>query len=115
KSYSNTEATINAHILPSLGATRIDDLTRKQLRAWLRKLAKTPARRRAARGGPPAFRAAPTTEDALRARRATANRVLTVLKAMLNIAVEEEMVSKPGPWREVKGVENTDEPVIRFR
>src|SRR5205807_3236020 len=40
KSYSNTEATINAHILPSLGATRIDDLTRKQLRAWLRKLAK---------------------------------------------------------------------------
>src|SRR5207249_2028834 len=114
KSYSNTEGTINAHILPSLGSKVIEKTTRKDYKHWMRQLAKAPARQRARRGEAQAFRAAPDTDDAVRARRATVNRILTVLKAMLNHAVEEELVAKPGPWREIKPFEKTDEPIIRF-
>ena len=52
--------------------------------------------------------------DAVRARRATANRTLTVLKAALNHAFHEGRVSSDNPWRKVKPFRGADAPVVRF-
>lgn len=114
KSIASTEAAINAHILPAFGAKRVDEITRAQFKSWLQKLARTPARKRAKAGDAQQYRAAPTTDDEIRARRASANRILNVLKAILNHAVEFELVPDGGNWREVKAFKNADMPVVRF-
>lgn len=75
KAYTATCNTINAHILPSLGDRHLAELTTEELKQWRDKLARNPPRKWTARGQALAFRAAPTTEDAKRARRATANRI----------------------------------------
>ena len=56
----------------------------------------------------------PKTSDEKRARKSTANRILTVLKAMLNKAFEDELVRDDLAWRRVRPFDNVDEPVIRF-
>jgi integrase len=52
--------------------------------------------------------------DAVRARRATANRTLTVLKAALNHAFHEGHVASDDPWRKVKPFREADAPVVHF-
>ena len=72
---------------------RSGKLTTAQLRRWHEQLAAQPARLRSRRGAPPRHREAPTDTDEARARRATANRILTVLKAALNHAHREDKAS----------------------
>ena len=50
------------------------------LRDWLARLAAKPAQMRP-KAGKPQFRSAPKTDEDIRRRRASANRVLTMLKA----------------------------------
>ena len=115
KSYRETEATVNAHILPALGTHLISELTSKMIRHWLDRLATQPARKRSSPlSTKPAFREKAITGDAKRARKSTANRILTVLKAILNKAFQDGMVSDDTAWRRVKPFENADEPVTRF-
>ena len=52
--------------------------------------------------------------DAIRKRRATANRVLTVLKAALNHAWREGVVPSDDAWRRVSPFKGVDAPVIRY-
>jgi integrase len=52
--------------------------------------------------------------DAVRARRATANRTLTVLKAALNHAFHEGRVASDDAWRKVKPFREADAPVVHF-
>jgi integrase len=52
--------------------------------------------------------------DAVRARRATANRTLTVLKAALNHAYHEGRVSTDEVWRKVKPFREADAPIVHF-
>ncbi len=52
--------------------------------------------------------------DAVRARRATANRTLTVLKAALNHAYHEGRVSTDEAWRKVKPLREADAPIVHF-
>src|SRR5262245_23899709 len=74
----------NVHILPVLGDLVVSELTAEQLRRWRSNMATSPAQRRA-KGGKPQYRSEPTTDEERRARRASANRVLTMLKAALNM------------------------------
>jgi hypothetical protein len=74
---------IRVHILPELGDCVVSELSAEQLRRWLASMAAAPAQRRP-KGGKPQFQAAPVTDEDVRRRRATANRVLTILKAALN-------------------------------
>ena len=76
------------HILPELGDLFVNELTAKRLRDWLATMARAPAQIRP-KDGKPQYMEAPITEDQVRARRATANRVLTMLKAALNHAFDE--------------------------
>ncbi len=55
-----------------------------------------------------------TNVEAVRARRSTANRLLTVLKAALNHAFQEGRVSAEEPWRKVKPFREVDSAVIRY-
>ena len=50
----------------------------------------------------------------MRARRATANRTLTVLKAALNHAYQESRVASDEAWRKVKPFREADAPIVHY-
>ena len=114
KAHKATEAAVNAHILPKLGDKPVRDLTAPLLREWHRALASKPPRRRTRKGKAQAFGEKPATDHEKRARRATANRIFTILRALLNKAFQDEKVADDSAWRKVKPFKGTDEPVIRF-
>src|SRR3569832_986312 len=85
RAIDTTELTIKAHILPRFGRRRVCELRPQELRDWHQQRALGPARKRTrAEAAAPALRAPPLTPEAQRARKASANRVLTIFKALLN-------------------------------
>lgn len=114
KSLKATKTTVDAHILPALGETDIAKLTAVQIKEWHKALATAPARARVGKGKVAKVREAKTDGDAQRRRRATANRVLTVLKAALNYAWREGKAASDTAWRMVKPFKNVDAPVVRY-
>jgi integrase len=110
------EATINAHILPRLGNDVVDAVTFQTVKKWHHDLASAPARLRTRKTAIKAnVRKAPAADpDASRARRATANRVLTVLKAALSLAYREGRAVADDAWRRVKPFAKVDAPRIRY-
>jgi len=92
KSAHDARCRVNALILPALGHRKVIQLTATHIRQWLNDLVNTPAKHRA-----PA-----TDPDAIRKRKATANRTLNLLKAALNRAWREGQVADDGAWRRVK-------------
>ena len=111
KSAATTATTINAHIKPKLGNRPVSSLTAKQIRNWHSDIAKAPARIRGKNNTRPFDSDDP---EAVRRRRASANRVLTVLKAGLNYAFREGYVDDDTAWRRVKPFHNVDAPRVRF-
>ncbi len=110
RSLATTRTAAEAHILPALGALHVSRLTRDIVRAWHRALSTAPAR---ARGGP--RKADPADADAPRRRQATANRILTILKAALNHAREEGRATGPDDaWRLVKPFRGADAPKVSY-
>lgn len=114
KAYKETEHTVTAHILPAFGSKIVTELTTLEVRTWHNKLATTAPRRRTGMGEKQQFGDKPVTDDKKRARKSTANRILTVLKAILNKAFQDDRVRDDSVWRKVKPFENADEPVTRF-
>lgn len=114
KAVRETELTIEKHILPRFGETLVSALKTRDIRDWHSKLAAAPARKRTKIGARQQFRAKAKTADEKRARRATANRILTVFKAVLNRAFHDDLVADDAAWRRVKPFEKVDQPVIRF-
>jgi integrase len=102
------------HILPSLGDEEVEELTAEQLRGWLATMAATPAQIRP-KAGQPQYKAAPVTDDDKRRRQATANRVLTMLKAALNHAYDEGHVGNRDAWgRKLKPFRNVEVARVRY-
>jgi integrase len=114
KSVSETENMIRTHILPHFGDTLVNDLNTESIRKWHSRLATKAARKRSKRGEAIAHRDKPETDDARRSRKSTANRILTVLKAILNKAYTDDLAAKNDVWARVKPFENADEPIVRF-
>jgi integrase len=79
---------VDAWINPTLGNAVVSELTAERLRKWLAMVAAAPAR----------GKTDSTTEEEIRARRASANRVLTMLKAGLNFVYDEGLVSRNDAW-----------------
>jgi integrase len=102
KSGADAERRVRAHIPPDLANLKIDALTLKKLEAWRNSLVEKPARLRTAHGAPQRFRAAPATENEKRARRATVNRTLTILKGALNRARRHHPGLSDDAWRILK-------------
>jgi integrase len=86
-----------AHIVPPLGDLTVSELTAERLRRWLANLGASPAQSRPKKGKPQ-YRPEPKGDEAVRRRRASANRVLTMLKAALNHAYDEGHVPSRDAW-----------------
>lgn len=120
KRADDMERAINAHILPAFGERRISDLTTASLRRWHQALAEAPPRRRKkkvisdAKQPAAAPQQQPVDPEVLRKRRSTANRILTIFKAALNHAYEDEQITGADTWRRVKPFRDVDHPKIRF-
>ena len=99
KTARDAERRTNVLILPALGKKRLDELTISELRKWRERLAEAPARLRTRPGDEQRFRQPADTPDAQRARRATANRTVTILKAALNRAYKDGLVADDKAWR----------------
>jgi integrase len=120
KSIEATEATIKAHILPAFTDRTVASLTAEDIKAWRDRLARGHARKRTRKGKAQAHKdqsdelTDEQRDEAKRARRATANRILAVLKAILNKAFEDGKARDDTEWRRVKPFANVDVPRVRF-
>ena len=114
KSYKNTSITINTHILPVFKDRLISELTTLEIKRWLESLAIKPRRTRTKLLSEQAFLPPPQTEDEKRARKSTANRILTVFKAILNKAFYDGKTASDTAWRRVKPFPKVEEARIRF-
>jgi len=89
------------HILPALGDILVADLTRDTISKWLTGMAGKGADGHSG-------------QDAIRANRASANRVLTILRAALNQAFRDGKVASDVPWRTVQPFRGVDAPRLRY-
>ena len=115
KGVSAALSATNLHIRPALGAVPVAKLTTRRLRDWHHAIADKPRQARGRHGElPKDAKQGRAGRDAIRKRRATANRVLTVLKAALNHAWREGVVPSDDAWRRVSPFKGVDAPVIRY-
>ena len=115
KSVEGIESVVNRNILPALGKVAVAKLTPQRLRDWHRGLAER-ARYWRSRKGAAANLAAFDPKDAedVRPRRASANRVLTYLKAALNLAWRNGLTPSDDAWRRVKPFRSVEAPLVRY-
>jgi integrase len=104
----------DAHILSDLGEVELARLTTEDLRKWHAAQAKAPPRLRTAKGKQQNYRETGSDEEAKRARKASANRTLTVLKAALNFAWREGNCPSDAAWRRVEPFESVDAARVRY-
>ena len=105
----------NAFIVPKLGGIEVSKLTSKRLKEWLKGVASTAPRLRTKKGEEQKHRDLDKDDkEAVRKRKASANKTLTCLKAALTLAFRENRVSNDAAWRQVKPFEKVDAARIRF-
>lgn len=115
RSVEMTTTTVNAFILPEFGKTELSRLTTNQIRKWHEQLASDLPRSRGASGSKPGRRSVDLSDpEVVRRRRSTANRILTVLKAVLNHAFREGRAESDAAWRRVRPFRSVDGTKIRF-
>ena len=114
KSLAKTKARIEAVIRPALGHEKLAKLSRKTISDWHRERAGAPAMLRTRKGASVRNIRPAVTDDAVRARRATANRDLTVLKAALNRFAEDHPGLPVHAWRDVKPFKGVDGAKLRY-
>jgi integrase len=115
-------------ILPELGTLEVLELTRPRIEAWQKKMAEAPKRVRQGKAGvkshakkqapgakaPTPKPTPPVSEDDKRARKDSANRILSILKAALNHALDRGRVKHGEAWQAVKPYRGTTSARIRF-
>jgi integrase len=115
KASDSIESVARQNILPELGDMRVLKLTTRHLLDWHCGIAERPRRWRSRPGAEQNFAAFDRKNpESVRRRRATANRVLTYLKAALNHAWRSGMVPSDDAWRRVKPFRSVDVPLIRY-
>ncbi len=114
KSIKETEASVSAFILSQLGADEVKELTAVRLRQWHAGIAAAPPRLRTRPGEKQNVRDTADDPEALRRRRASANRILTVLKAALNHAWREGKVPSDEAWRRVAPFREVEVARVRY-
>jgi len=103
------------HVLPKLGALHVAKLSTAQLQDWHRSIAEQPPRLRTRPGAPQRYGKFDVNDpEAVRVRRATANRLLNYFRAALNLAWRNGLVASDHAWRRVKPFRNVAAPVIRY-
>jgi integrase len=101
RSLADAKRRARFHMLPGLGDILVADLTRDIISKWLTGMAG-----KGADGH--------SSQDAIRANRASANRVLTILRAALNQAFRDGNAASDIPWRTVQPFRGVDAPRLRY-
>jgi integrase len=114
KAVYDTRRVAETHILPALGGIGVAKLTARKIEDWHHRLAEQPARIRTKPGKKQRHRVVGGGADGLRKRRATANRILTVLKATLNYAWKAGQVGSDDAWRRVKPFRGVEMARVRY-
>ena len=114
KAVYETRRAAETHILPELGTIPVGKLTARKIAEWHHGLAEKPARVRTKPGRRQNYREAVIGPDAVRKRRATANRILTVLKAALNHAWKAGHIDSDDAWRRVKPFKAVETALVRY-
>ena len=114
KAHDRMQSVARTYILPELGSMPVNKLSRRQIERWHEKIASTPPRVRVPNGATSKFRAIEETSETRRSRRATANRVLTVIKAALNHALHEGRIVDGTAWQMVKAFREVDAARMRY-
>jgi integrase len=114
KAIDRLDSSADAWIKPHLGAVELVKLTRPRILAWHQKIAETPARVRTKPGVEQKYRNSDNDPDAVRRRRSTANRILTILKAALNHAHREGRSASDDAWRAVRAFREADSARLRY-
>ncbi|MGL4961007.1 MAG: tyrosine-type recombinase/integrase [Inquilinus sp.] len=114
KAASSMRSIVKAHIVPTLGDIDVTKLLRRDIDKWFDGIAKAPPRLRTRKGEPQAFREANDSTELIRRRRASANRILTVLKAGLNHAHHAGRLTSKTAWELVKPFREVDVPKVRY-
>ncbi len=112
----NLDSIFKCHLKPRLGAIRLDQLTEKRLKAFKQDLVDAPRLSRSGNSVPFDQEDDEFDEsEALRKRKARANRVMTVLRAALNYGLKEKWFSSDAAWRTaLKPYPGTDVASIRY-
>lgn len=103
-----------AFILPVLGETEVEALTKDQIESWHHDLAKAGARIRVKKGEEQRFKEIADLEEHQRRRKSSANRILTVLKAALNRTWRDRKVLTDAAWRAVEPFKGVDAARVRY-
>jgi integrase len=111
KTYQLTKQSVELHVLPSLGSTEISKLTTRKLQQWLDAIATSQPRAKRAAEQDANFRNSPLVPEK---RKATANRQLNILKAILNYAFHHGYVESDQAWRRLKPYRGVENAKIRY-
>ena len=114
KATDRLDASAAAWIGPELGMVSLDRLTKGRIVGWHQNMAETPPRLRTKPSAVQRHREADASAEAVRRRRSTANRVLTILKAALNHAHREGRCASDDAWRTVRGFREADAAKLRY-
>ena len=91
KTWRRTKSVVDALILPDFRHMRINELTTQHIRRWMDRLVLTPACKKPSEYSPEDNFV--MSEEELRKRKSSVNRYLNILKAILNKAYQDGMVS----------------------
>lgn len=105
---------IDEIINPSLGHYEVANLTKDIVSDWHHSRATSASKLRTRKGAEKQNERPADDKEALRKRRATANRDLTVLKAALNLAAEARDWLPVAAWSKVKAFGGVDVPKRRY-
>ncbi len=116
KSVADAKSRAALHIRPKLGKIRVQELTVNKVRLWRDGLVSARKMRRSGRFAekPNSVPVDLSDPDVVRRRRDTANRTLTILKAALNWAYHNQLISEDTAWRLVKPYRATTSARVRF-
>jgi integrase len=114
KSAATTRSSVEALIRPALGHIEVAALTKEMIEGWRNNLADAPPRTRTRAGMEQNYLKARRGPDARRARRATANRQLTVLKAALNRVWRDGKVPSNAAWVRVEPFKGVGTARLRY-
>ena len=96
--HRHTKYDLDAYVLPKLGSLQVAKVTRPRLEQWRAEIAASP--RRTTRKVQKDENSEMQSEEAVRKRRATANRIVRRLRAALNLALAEGRVNaNPMAWK----------------
>jgi integrase len=114
KAVDRLDASSSAWIIPALGAVELDKLAKPAIVRWHQLVAETPPRLRTKKGEQQRHREIDDSAEAVRRRRSTANRVMTILKAALNHAHTEGKCANDDAWRSVRAFREADAARLRY-